>query len=120
MTHWEVEISDPAVAELQESFNQGPIIDDQGRRFLVEREVDRIGDLKIIVYSDEHPPPHFLVKCSEGTRRFKISDCSPLDDTGLEKYLRNIRKWHEKNKNLLITTWNKSRPSDCPVGAYRG
>jgi len=119
MPNWEVEVSGPEVAELEESLNQGPIIDDQGRRFLVEREVDRIGDLKIIVYSDEHPPPHFLVKCSEGSRRFEIRDCSPLDEKGLEKYLRNIRQWHKKNKQLLVKTWNESRPSDCPVGAYR-
>lgn len=119
MAYWEVEVSGIAIAELEDSFNQGPILDDKGRRLLVEREVDRIGNLKMFVYSDEHPPPHFLVKCSEGSRRFKISDCSPLDGTGLEKYIRNIKIWHEENKNLLITTWNESRPSGCTVGAYR-
>jgi hypothetical protein len=70
--------------------------------------VDRLDGLKIIVYSDEHPPPHFLVKCAEGSRRFQISDCKPLDSSGLEKYLRNIRKWHEKNRQVLIKAWNES------------
>lgn len=120
MKLWQVEVSDPAVLELEESFNQGPIIDDQGQRFLNEREVDRIDGLKIIVYSDEHSPPHFLVTCSEGSQRFQISDCKPLDRSGLEKYLRNIRKWHEKNKEVLVKAWNESRPTDCPVGVYRG
>lgn len=119
MAYWEIEVTDIAVTELEESFNQGPIIDDQGRRLLLEHEVDRICNLKMFVYSDEHPPPHFLVKCSEGSCRFKISDCTPLDRTGLEKFRRNIKKWHAKNKNLLIATWNGSRPSDCTVGVYR-
>lgn len=120
MKLWQVEVSDPAVLELEESFNQGPIINDQGQRLLNEREVDRIDGLKIIVYSDEHPPPHFLVTCSEGSQRFQISDCKPLDSSGLGKYLRNIRKWHENNKEVLVKAWNESRPTDCPVGVYRG
>lgn len=120
MPIWEIQVSGHEVAELEDSLNQGPIVDDQGRRLLLERKVDQIGDLKIIVYSDEHPPPHFLVKCSEGSCRFEIADCSPLDNKGLEKYFRNIRQWHKKNKQLLINTWNNARPSDCPVGAYRG
>jgi hypothetical protein len=33
MKLWEVEVSDPAFLELEESFNQGPIIDDQGLPF---------------------------------------------------------------------------------------
>ena len=117
MAQWIVEVPDSAVADLEASLNQGPIIDDEGRRYLVEREVDRIGNLKIYIYSDEHPPPHFLVKCSEGSCRFEISDCSALDN-GLEKFRRNIKQWHKKNKQLLINTWNESRPSDCPVGQY--
>jgi hypothetical protein len=120
MKTWEVDISGRAVEELEESINQGPILDDSGTRYLIERELDRIGGLRIIVYSDEHPPPHFLVRCSEGSRRFRINDCTPLDGSGLEKYLRNIRQWHAKHKQVLINTWNESRPSDCPVGAYRG
>src|SRR3954471_4421458 len=118
MPIWEVEIPQEAVDELQKSFDLGPIVDDAGRRFLIERKVDEIGALKVIVYSDEHPPPHFLVKCSEGSCRFEIDDCSPLDD-GLEKFRRNIKAWHKKNRQLLIDAWNESRPSDCPVGEFR-
>lgn len=43
---WEVEGSGAAVTELEDSLNQGPILDDQGHRFLVEREVDRIASNK--------------------------------------------------------------------------
>lgn len=118
MPTWEVEVSGPAVKDLENSMNQGLIMED-GRRLLFERMVAQIGNLKVVIYSDEHPPPHFLVSCSEGSCRFQISDCSALDGFGLEKYRRNIRQWHKKNKQLLIDTWNSSRPSGCPVGPYR-
>lgn len=119
MAHWEVEIEGQGVVELADSFNGGPILDDGGRRFLVEGEVDRIRNLRICVYANEHPPPHFIVKCSEGSCRFMIKDCSSLGDNGLKRYRRNIEKWYAKNRSLLITTWNSYRPSDCPVGEYR-
>ncbi|MBN8726463.1 MAG: DUF4160 domain-containing protein [Xanthomonadales bacterium] len=93
------------------------MLEDNGIRLLIEHEVDRINGLKIVIYSDEHPPPHFLVKCSDGSCRFTISDCSPLD-SGLSKFHKNVKHWHQKNKALLIEVWNRSRPSDCPVGRY--
>lgn len=122
MKTWEVEVPSKDLAELQESFDLGPIVTDEGWRLALEHVVARIpvGKLRVIIYADEHPPPHFLVDCAEGSRRFKINDCAPLDEHGdLENYLRNIRRWHSKNKQLLIDVWNRTRPTDCPVGAYR-
>lgn len=116
---WEVEVSDGAVKALAESFRQGPIINDKGQRYLIERVVDEFDGLRVIVYSNEHPPPHFLVKCGAGSRRFTIKDCTPLEGNDLERYFRNIRAWHAENKAVLIEAWNNSRPSDCPVGIYR-
>ena len=116
---WEVEVSDAAVEALAESLRQGPIVNDKGRRYLTERVVGEFDGLRVIVYSNGHPPPHFLVKCSAGSRRFTIKDCTALEGRGLEKYFRNIRAWHAENKAVLITAWNTSRASGCAVGAYR-
>jgi Domain of unknown function (DUF4160) len=122
MGTWEVDLPSQLLQELQDSFELGPIVTDQGWRLALEHKVDRIpiGKLSVIIYADEHPPPHFLIKCSEGSRRFKIKDCTPLESTGeLDKYLRNIRKWHSEHKHELVTAWNDTRPTDCPVGEYR-
>lgn len=54
MRIWEVEIPQEAVDELEKSFELGPIIDDAGRRVLVERKVDAIGALSSTQMSIHH------------------------------------------------------------------
>jgi hypothetical protein len=119
MKKWSVEVTGAGLSELKEDFLLGPITDDSGRRWLNEDLVDQIGALKIHVYADEHPPPHFAVSFQNQSANFRISDCGRLT-TGLERFDRNIRKWHSKNKALLIKTWDETRPTDCPVGRYQG
>jgi type I restriction enzyme, R subunit len=75
--------------------------------------------LKIEIFSDEHPPPHFRVLYQGESNNFRISDCSAMNGDGLLQYFRDIRKWHKNNKHVLIDTWNRTRPSDCPVGMYK-
>jgi hypothetical protein len=119
MSEWSVEFSnEQALRQLEESLWQGPMLDGSGIRLLTEREVDRIGGLKVEVCSDEHPPPHFRVSYQGETANYRISDGTELNG-GLDRDSRNIRKWHAKNKALLVDEWNQSRPTDCPVGEYR-
>ena len=117
---WEIPLSGPIVEELEKSFQDGPIINDQGQRFLAEHFVEQIGGLKIDIYSDEHPPPHFCVSYQNENASFSIVDCGRLpNNRGLEKFERNIKKWWKKNRALLVETWNRTRPTDCPVGPIR-
>ena len=81
-------------------------------------EVARFKNLKVFVWSDEHPPPHFRVKANGESADYTIEDCTPITK-GLERYYRVIRKWHAKNQELLITTWDERRPTGCTVGPYR-
>ena len=65
MTEWSVVIDDELVASLAVSMRQGPIHEiqgDTGLRLLTEDTVARINGLKIEVFSNEHPPPHFRVE----------------------------------------------------------
>ena len=102
---------------LAAEFQLGPIINDAGQRLLTEELVARLDGLKIEVFSREHPPPHFRVIYSGETANFAIKDCSFLNG-GLTKWHRTIRKWHTGHKPELIAAWNRTRPSDCPVGEY--
>jgi hypothetical protein len=88
-------------------------------RHLADRAklIERFHGLRIEVFSNEHPPPHFRVKCAEDSGNYRISDCEQLNG-GLRKYHAVIREWHSKHKSKLIAAWNSSRPSDCPVGEY--
>lgn len=114
---WAVE-ADALAPSLVESFQRGPIIDDAGRRYLTEETVANLQGLKIQIFSNEHPPPHFRVSYAGDTANFSIKDCTKLNG-GLSRWERNIREWHSENKAELITVWNRTRPSDCPVGMYR-
>ena len=114
---WKVE-APVLAASLALDFQHGPIIDEQGQRLLTEETVAHLNGLKVEIFSDEHPPPHFRVFYAGETANFSIKNCEKLNG-GLRKWERNIRKWHASHKDELIATWNRTRPSDCPVGQYR-
>lgn len=113
------EILELVARELEESINEGPIVDDEGNRLLLEKYVSSIGGCKVSIFSNEHPPPHFHVTYNEEKNSFSIVDCTILEGNDLSQYFRNIRKWHKKNKVLLIKIWNDTRPSNCSVGNYK-
>ncbi len=117
---YSVEIDEESTKSLLECFHMGPIVDDSGMRLLLEEEVDRFGGLKIDVFSKEHPPPHFRVLYQGDSETFTIEDCRPLQKNGgLKPFHRNIKAWWKKNKRTLIKTWDRKRPTDCPVGAFK-
>jgi hypothetical protein len=112
-----VEVAEKAVDELRQSFAQGEIVDDEGRRFLTEELVGSFKGLTVRIFGREHPPPHFRVECQGESANFAIETGERLaKNKGLERFDRNIRKWWATNRDLPVTVWNDSRPSDCPVG----
>jgi hypothetical protein len=116
---WVVRVSDQLVSDLETDFRRGPIADDEGRRFLIEYVVDRIGGLAVEIFAREEGEPHFRVRRAGVTARFTIRDCEPLDGDALWQFRRNIRAWWAEHKPELIQVWNEFRPADCPVGPYR-
>jgi hypothetical protein len=71
--------------------------------------VERVGGLSIIIWADEHPPPHFHVRYQGEDASFSILDCSRLEGgRGLERYDGRIRAWRAKNQSVLIEKWNAS------------
>ncbi|MFM8330443.1 MAG: DUF4160 domain-containing protein [Candidatus Methylumidiphilus sp.] len=117
MSEWVISVMPDLIDGLAVEFQNG-LIDGQGCRLLTEETVTNFNGLKIQIFSNEHPPPHFRVAYGGETANFSIKDCTKLNGD-LKKWERNIRAWHSDNKDKLIEIWNKARPSDCPVGAYR-
>lgn len=116
-TEWRIDAPDLA-ASLTAEFQRGRIVDASGRRSLIEETVAKVSGLKVAIFANEHPPPHFRVSCAGDTANFAIKDCEKLNG-GLDRWLHTIQSWHKMNKQLLIETWNRTRPTNCPVGAYR-
>jgi len=119
MKEWKIELPPELSKELEDCFQMGAIIDDNELRFFTEEVVDRINGLKIEIFSNEHPPPHFRVCYAGECNNFSIKNCERLNGDALSTYFRNIKKWHKNNKEKLIEFWNEKRPTDCVVGNYR-
>jgi hypothetical protein len=81
-------------------------------------EVDRFDGVKVFIYADEHPPPHFRVRYQGASADFRIDDCSRMTP-GLERKYGKIWDWYKENRAVLIAFWNKMRPTDCPVGEFK-
>jgi uncharacterized coiled-coil protein SlyX len=119
---WRISFESGSVGELLSSLQYAERREERSRpqtEFL-EALVERFKDVKIEIYANEHPPPHFHVKTNKGNASFTIADCALVDgDYFFSKRMKEIRVWHEKHRGELIECWNSSRPSDCPVGEFR-
>lgn len=73
------------------------------------------GGIKIEVFSDEHPPPHFRLKHKNKTANYKIADCKLMNGS-LRLPDRAVRKWWRAYREEIAEAWNKHRPADCSVG----
>lgn len=82
--------------------------------------VERFNGMKIEIYSNEHPPPHFHVISAGNKASFRLDNCELLDGKFPAKQRRKIEYWfHNMNaKHALIEIWNKTRPDGCVVGEY--
>jgi hypothetical protein len=118
MKEWVIGIDSALVEELAAEFERGPLLSD-GDRLLEEQTVAWLCGLKIEVFSREHPPPHFRVSYQRETNNFDLCTGEPLEGKALRKWHRNIKKWHHEHRDDLIRTWNKARPTDCPVGKVK-
>jgi hypothetical protein len=78
--------------------------------------VSKINSVKVEIYPTEHPPPHFHVKSPEIDATFSIVKCELIKGTIDSKTKKQIEIFHQKHKQLLIDTWNETRPTDCSVG----
>lgn len=78
--------------------------------------VEAVEDIVITINPREHAPPHFHIKGGGTNAALRISDGSLLDGCILPKHSKLIGWWFPRSKPKLVTLWNMTRPSDCPVG----
>lgn len=76
-----------------------------------KERVATIEDLQVIIYSDDHNPPHFHVKSknSKIDAKFKIENCELIRGKICSKDLKKIKAFHmsRKGKEVLELIWNK-------------
>ena len=91
-----------------------------GQLYEIRQLVDRVKGLRIEIFPNEHPPPHFHVRYGSVNASFAIADGRLLHGEigGRDEQL--VRWWHKHSRAQLIKVWNATRPSDCPVGPIVG
>ena len=82
----------------------------------IRQRVATINGLRIDIRPREHAPPHFHVLADGLDASFAIDDCRHLagEIDGKDRAL--VEWWYRRSRSLLVSTWNSTRPSDCPVG----
>ena len=97
---------------------------DPGGPILVEAKetVARIEGMKIEIYSNEHPPPHFHVVAPDYRASFTLDSCRLIEGSMPSRQRRKVEYWfHKMNaKAALVSVWNRTRPENCVVGEYKG
>ncbi len=85
---------------------------------LPAKRVDLIKNkIKIEIRHNEHPPPHFHIIIDKEDYPVEILTGRYLhNEIKNTKHKKAVAKWYVDNKQLLIKTWNETRPTNCPVG----
>jgi hypothetical protein len=78
--------------------------------------VNRLGNPKIEVYSNEHAPPHFHVKAPEVDACFRVSDGTLMYGKISNRQRELVEEFFKDNRKRIVAFWNKTRPDGCPVG----
>lgn len=78
-----------------------------------KERVATIDDLQVIIYSNDHNPPHFHVKTKnlQIDAKFKIENCELISGEISSKYLKKINIFYlsSKGKMVLESIWNKRK-----------
>src|SRR5437762_11128886 len=103
MSEWTVEFGDQnAIATLHVMLEADLApVPKLGRVEVIKYLVSRVKNLKIEIFANEHPPPHFRVSANGETANYRIDNCTQLNG-GLQRHHATIRRWHAQNQPLLI------------------
>ena len=97
-------------------FSNGFSVGEDGNLYSIKQQVGRVNGLKIEIYPNEHPPPHFHVKTGDVSASFSIDDCQLLEGKVGHREKALINWWYVRSRKVLVKTWNDTRPTDCKVG----
>ena len=85
--------------------NPCSVWDENGEMILIKTKqlVARVDGLKIEIYSNEHPPPHFHVKSPNISAIFSIESCERLEGKINSQDYKKVKYWHQAAKALPLT-----------------
>jgi hypothetical protein len=97
---------------LETIFKSGLAVGEDGRFNQIRARVADVRGLRILVYPNDHDPPHFHVVGSDFDAKFTISACD-LISGNVDGRRRAIVEWflHHGGREMALRRWNETRPS---------
>jgi hypothetical protein len=73
--------------------------------------IGRVGALDVMIFRNDHEPPHFHVIGADFSARFTITDLELLSSKGRirRRDIREIEAWGQKHQRELYTNWHLAR-----------
>jgi Domain of unknown function (DUF4160) len=78
--------------------------------------IGRIGSLNVMIFRNDHPPPHFHVFGSEFSAKFAIADCELLSSKGRirRRDIRAVEEWGQTHRAALYLNWDLALAGEPP------
>lgn len=72
--------------------------------------LQRFSDSRVVMYRDDHPPPHVHVKLRDG--RDCTVDLNDFEIKGrvAEREIREALAWIQKHQSILQDQWQRNQP----------
>ena len=83
--------------------------------------ISRFFGIVIAMYFDDHGPPHFHARHSEGTSKVRIDTLEVIESTLGRRHLRFVLAWAELHQDELAENWRRARAGEIlqPVEPLR-
>jgi hypothetical protein len=67
--------------------------------------------MTILLYYDDHDPPHFHVKAADFSAKIDLGDLAVLEASGrlCTRDLARLRRWATRHRAALYDNWNRAR-----------
>lgn len=81
------------------------------KNMIIKERVATIKNMQIIIYSNDHNPPHFHVKSKDNSvnAKFRIDDCTLMSGKMSSKNLKRIKAFYSDMKTQIVMQkiWDK-------------
>jgi hypothetical protein len=76
----------------------------------------RIRSFDVMIFRNDHDPPHFHVFGGEFSAKFAIADCALLSSKGRirRRDIRAVETWGQKHQVALYLNWELARTGEPP------
>lgn len=84
--------------------------------YFIKKQIARIRNMKIEIYSNDHNPPHFHVKSNDLSinASFRLDDCALIKGNINSDDVKRIEAFYRdtETQQIMHDIWNKSKPDN--------